>query len=39
MAKQKDPELTSSHEHIKIKTICRAIIDEKNLEPMRKIYN
>ena len=36
MAKQEDPELTSSHQRTKITTIYRATIDEKDQKTSRK---
>ena len=38
MAEQEDPQLTSSHKHIKITTIYRATINEKDLKTGRKIF-
>ena len=38
MAEYKDPELTSPHEHIKITTIYRTTIDEKDRNLPEKIF-
>ena len=38
MVEQKDTELTSSHEHTKITTICRTAIDEKDWNLLEKIF-
>lgn len=40
MAEQKDPEFTSFHEQMKITTICRTNIDEKDQKlPEKILYN
>ena len=36
MAEKKDPELTFSHGHTKIRTIYRTAIDENDLQTSRK---
>lgn len=38
MAKQKDPELTSSYKHIKIIAICRIAINEKDQNLPEEIF-
>ena len=38
MVEWKDPELTSSHEHTKIPTICRIALDEKAWNLPEKIF-
>ena len=36
MVELEDPELTSSHRQTKSTSFCRAIINERDLEPIRK---